>query len=485
MNESNFNEKTEELLREAVKAFLDLLLGKILERMRVILKTVGIYDVNLNTGRVRFYKTDRIFNWDFEVNDAFTLFQLQKQFDNFPEPQKSQQLNLYSQFEPEKGREIRNEAWAVPREIEIMIRKTSITFDLFQTFIMRYIHFRTKCEYIERHGNFKKELLLPTSVLIFVEDSFQERLDELKNFLQLEETEWIQIAPLENIQFEKEGTETTFNNGMKIRPITKDELIHFGTQRDPRMRPEGIPTPISYVLEIKYKQSKNAGYNSEINLLFKAFQSCLRVFKGGNCGVGDPMTKQIGWGSVPFQSSGRSIKRRINDPLMVKTGEITNLIDFWDKYSQVIDELSKNIALQRFEKSLEEKFFPDKIIDLAISLEAIALPPTIEGELRFRLAVFIANILATSEEGAKEIYDNIRDFYNLRSIYVHGGSEKSKRYNRLVERIKDRGHEDLKLFLIYIEQIVRDLLKRFIFMDVNKESWDELLLKKTIQGSND
>jgi len=57
----------------------------------------------------------------------------------------------------------------------------------------------------------------------------------------------------------------------------------------------------------------------------------------------------------------------------------------------------------------------------AVSLEALLLPRNSEGELTYRLSLYVAYVLASDPHRRAEIKKDIREFYNARSQIVHNG----------------------------------------------------------------
>ncbi|MCA1708129.1 MAG: hypothetical protein LC808_34575 [Actinobacteria bacterium] len=77
------------------------------------------------------------------------------------------------------------------------------------------------------------------------------------------------------------------------------------------------------------------------------------------------------------------------------------------------------LAVRRFESvySRGVKQREDRIVDELIALEALAGSGT---ELRFRLAFRVSSLLATGDDERLQIFDAVRDFYDIRSKIVHG-----------------------------------------------------------------
>ena len=98
------------------------------------------------------------------------------------------------------------------------------------------------------------------------------------------------------------------------------------------------------------------------------------------------------------------------------TPEIANLID--DRSSKVRQAILR--AGDYYEKSHEAMELPERLVYLAISLEALFSPENQE-QLRFRIAHAAAQFLGSNGENKKSIFDDLYEFYGRRSKLVHGG----------------------------------------------------------------
>ncbi len=80
----------------------------------------------------------------------------------------------------------------------------------------------------------------------------------------------------------------------------------------------------------------------------------------------------------------------------------------------------KTVALHRFSLGAEQEFLSEALIDYAIALEAILLPPEKEGELSYRFRLHGAWYVGNSREERARLRKDLRDIYEARSSLVHG-----------------------------------------------------------------
>jgi len=82
------------------------------------------------------------------------------------------------------------------------------------------------------------------------------------------------------------------------------------------------------------------------------------------------------------------------------------------------------LAVDRISRSSVRIRKEDALLDVMIALEALVLSgagdPTIRGELRFRLSLYVARFLARNRGERERLYKLVRKAYDLRSKVVHG-----------------------------------------------------------------
>jgi hypothetical protein len=81
------------------------------------------------------------------------------------------------------------------------------------------------------------------------------------------------------------------------------------------------------------------------------------------------------------------------------------------------------LALDRFNRGAERQKYEDRLIDYWVALEAL-FSPADQQELRYRLALRIAYLLADSAAERLTLYDAVRGSYDARSAVVHGRAPK-------------------------------------------------------------
>jgi len=117
----------------------------------------------------------------------------------------------------------------------------------------------------------------------------------------------------------------------------------------------------------------------------------------------------------------------------------------------------------------------DRLINLAISFEAL-FSPADHGELSFRMSQCISQLVGTSPDERKNIFNAMREMYSRRSALLHGSYDVAK---------YDQGR-----FVSHAEcdswsAIIRDAVARFIALYLKGENSRDAILAKLLNGALD
>ena len=117
------------------------------------------------------------------------------------------------------------------------------------------------------------------------------------------------------------------------------------------------------------------------------------------------------------------------------------------------------MAVDRFNYGLERLRPEDKIVDFAVSLEALYLhdlEPRERGELRFRLCLRAARFLRSDAPGRHQVFRDLRAAYDARSAIVHGAAQ--------LDLPKDESGRRLspEQFALVVESYVRESIKAWV-----------------------
>jgi hypothetical protein len=124
------------------------------------------------------------------------------------------------------------------------------------------------------------------------------------------------------------------------------------------------------------------------------------------------------------------------------------------------------LALHRFETSHYARSPYDQVIDLVTALEA-AMGGSSKTDVLLRLRTRCACLLATANDPASAIFDDIAKLYNLRSSLVHGGDLKAQKLrNEMTSLSGMPDGVDGSERLGYVVDRLRDLVRRSILVRI-------------------
>jgi hypothetical protein len=80
----------------------------------------------------------------------------------------------------------------------------------------------------------------------------------------------------------------------------------------------------------------------------------------------------------------------------------------------------RDLALHRFYLGAVEEAPTEQLLNFVIALEALLLPPSVDGELSFRFALYGARYIGGSQSERGRAFRELQKVYRMRSKVVHG-----------------------------------------------------------------
>ncbi|MGB9977872.1 hypothetical protein [Methanobacterium sp.] len=214
--------------------------------------------------------------------------------------------------------------------------------------------------------------------------------------------------------------EIVISEGIILRKPNKEDLedsINF---------PHFICDVTTAVLEIEFLDYPDDIAHNKVFSKIKRYAHILSLFK-----VGTVFYNQTQYSSEAFNGSGSAGSLEIEVVLKNYTifeNDKDNLVNFWqvmdrcmpnEKDSPCIDYLS--ISYQRYQNSLERGSLEKRVSSVMMGLEALFLKSNERIELNHRLSLRVAKIFSLLGYDALKIKKSIKESYNIRSTFVHGG----------------------------------------------------------------
>jgi hypothetical protein len=180
----------------------------------------------------------------------------------------------------------------------------------------------------------------------------------------------------------------------------------------------------------------------------------------------------------PLMPLMRTFRKGLLDTLVRRTVRLTgkegvafaalgNLIDAAEVKREGMVATSFDVALSKFNLSHSSDSPYEHLVDLATALEAVLIGAEGDTEgLTLRLRTRVATLLATQDDPARALFDDVRQLYGLRSKIVHGGQIRQKDLRKLIGRIstvpKGAAEDRFGVALGYAVDRMRDLVRRAI-----------------------
>jgi hypothetical protein len=144
-----------------------------------------------------------------------------------------------------------------------------------------------------------------------------------------------------------------------------------------------------------------------------------------------------------------------------------DLIDAADIKREGMIATSFDVALGKFNRSHSSASPYEHLVDLATALEAALIGATKETEgLTLRLRTRTSALLATDDDSARMLFEDVGRLYDLRSKLVHGGQIKQKDLRKIIGRISTVPSEAIEhrfgVALGHAVDRMRDIVRRAI-----------------------
>lgn len=229
------------------------------------------------------------------------------------------------------------------------------------------------------------------------------------------------------------GGPLELENGVSIRPITKEELWEFG-DIDPPNQPkpfEQMPTEKWNIVDIEIQRQRR--WRSRVpDAIFEAVLAALVIASPGTIQVA-PLRWSLDYGIRDWSRSGGFPIRRLGrwgGAYAVDTLQVSRIQSSWPRIREIMESQDHYLRLpaKRLVDGGDRERPDDAILDYAIGLEVLLTEGT-RDELKYRFALRGANILTWSGGNKRQCFDELQQFYDTRSSIVHGSRVNETKIN--------------------------------------------------------
>jgi len=303
----------------------------------------------------------------------------------------------------------------------------------------------------------------------FLMDAYGEKhrgdVDTLINDLENKPSFWHITARLYGVF--PEAQEMIISEGVVLRKVSKEDLTYevppfsFGFNRTVSLFPHSI-------LEISFTSPNPAPVQQKVEKLTLV----LSLFNGTCASFETYTMKPDSYGQFGGTLSKSTIPSQ-EPKRLIKESELTDLTAFVSYFEPRIPEGAifgepldpLEIAIKRYLESIRENLpIEEKLTRAVMGLEALFLEN--ETELRFRLALRVAQLLGYLNEDSLIVYNTVSEAYDFRSSHVHGSV--------LSPDQKGKANEVLK----HLWRYLRKAILIWIVEDVSSEKKKRALLKQ-------
>lgn len=226
-------------------------------------------------------------------------------------------------------------------------------------------------------------------------------------------------SPIINLRSDYSINEITLEEGLKIRRISDRDfnaLFQLSEQNLTRTISFMDLSRINFIIEQYYDDRNSINY-LRVKELYDTVLFGIRLVKGQNVGFNTIIINHAGWPEQwqsqsvapahSFMPNGAIVALNEND---VK--ELTRLWPLIRKYSSDI-----SIAMSRFNYACERENEKDRLLDYAIGLESL-----FGGSGGYAIAARTAQFVGGEVKDRYNIFNKVRDAYDLRNKLAHGSS---------------------------------------------------------------
>lgn len=364
--------------------------------------------------------------------------------------------------------------------ILFMFNEENKTFDEFQDALVTDERYQKYCESNpsreSRPQNIANNIL--TSYLLLVESlEFDEEIakvigDNFLNSLYLGKTKWSCFSVIRGLY--GNFTSLELKKGLCIRRLSDEEiniLIQGELDNGNKSLIEVDELPFNlYIVERQVSCSGAFFDISDVETEFDQLITTLRII------INEKVDRQTTYvrpkplgqlSSSGFSKSSNTVRHVPSRTCFLPEEKLEIVKSLFDLIGSSSIPKGMKVAIDRLNFASTRDRPEDKIIDLIIALES--LYGDSQGAHTYKIALRCSKYLKTNLKDRKEIAEEIKKYYKVRSAFVHGGKQKKSK-------------QEISGMAFKLTEIVRESLYRFfqLLLENNKvpkpEDFDDMLL---------
>jgi hypothetical protein len=271
--------------------------------------------------------------------------------------------------------------------------------------------------YVQRVGGFNYD-----------EAIFDELFAVVQNDIESTEITITQLSPLMNVEIESEQIQIDTN--VRLRQLSTDELeewLNANTQFSFEPISPMELLNLKSAVEVVYQQKRHSmGVSPDAQDKVLRLLSAIRLFTDASPRLTFTKIRTSSLLTSGFGTTWGALTLRFGSLAKIEQSQESGLVELYKRLSSGPNLTGTIQAVTRWNSAIDRLTEEDKLIDYWIALESLFVPDTTQ-ELSYRSALRIASFLGVNGIQRKQIYEEVKESYSLRSEIVHGSIGKRKR----------------------------------------------------------
>jgi hypothetical protein len=262
----------------------------------------------------------------------------------------------------------------------------------------------------------------------FDERVFNELFDAFQKDIFSPDITVTELSPLMNV--EMESNQIQIDDNVWLRQLSTNELEEWFNV-ETLLTPQPLPTyellELKSAIEIVYQQKRHSAFGSagareKVSRLLTA----MRLLTDASPRLAFTKTRTSSFLTSGFGTRWTPSVLRHGPLAKIDKSQESGLVELYRKLGSGPNLTRIGLAVARWNSAADRLTEEDKLIDYWIALESLFVPDTTQ-ELSYRTALRIAAFLGSNGIERKQIYEQMKESYRLRSEIVHGSIRKRKR----------------------------------------------------------
>lgn len=263
----------------------------------------------------------------------------------------------------------------------------------------------------------------------FNEQTFDQLFDELRRDIESPDITVSELSPLMNVEIESDQIQ--IDNDIQLRQLSTDELeewLNVETLLSSQPLTVQELLGLQSAVEVVYQQKRYSALGPKADTREKVSRllTAMRLITDASPRLAFTKTRTSSLLTSGFSTIWGAFVFRFGPSAKVDKSQESGLLELYKKLGSGPNLTRIGLAIARWNSAADRLTKEDKLIDYWIALESLFVPD-ITQELSYRTTLRIAAFLGSNGVERKQIYEQMKESYRLRSEIVHGSIRKGKK----------------------------------------------------------